>query len=69
MKKIQITTEYIKLDQLLKWASIVGSGSDAKHVITEGQVKVNNEVELRRGKKIRVGDIVEFEGNQIEVTE
>jgi ribosome-associated protein len=67
MEKIQITTEYIKLDQLLKWANIVGSGSDAKHIIIEEMVKVNGEIETRRGKKIRVGDIVEFDGKKIEV--
>ena len=67
MEKIQITTEYIKLDQLLKWTNLVGSGSDAKHIITEEMVKVNGEIETRRGKKIRVGDIIEFEGKQIEV--
>lgn len=67
MEKIQITTEYIKLDQLLKWANIVSSGSDAKHIITEEMVKVNGETETRRGKKIRVGDIVEFEDKKIEV--
>lgn len=67
MEKVQITTEYIKLDQLLKWANVVSSGSDAKHVITEEMVKVNGEIETRRGKKIRVGDIVEFQGQQIEV--
>ena len=69
MKKIQITTEFIKLDQLLKWANLVSSGTDAKYMITEGMVKVNGEVEIRRGKKIRVGDIVEVEGTKIEVTE
>jgi len=67
LEKIKITTEFIKLDQLLKLASLAGSGSDAKHFITEGMVKVNGEVEIRRGKKIRVGDIIEFEGNKIEV--
>ena len=67
MEKIQITTEFIKLDQLLKWANVVSSGSDAKHIITEEMVKVNGEIETRRGKKIRVGDIVEFEGKKIEV--
>lgn len=67
MEKIQITTEYIKLDQLLKWANVVSSGSDAKHIITEEMVKVNGEIETRRGKKIRVGDIVEFQGKEIEV--
>ncbi|MGB6128946.1 MAG: S4 domain-containing protein YaaA [Psychrilyobacter sp.] len=67
MEKIQITTEFIKLDQLLKWANVVSSGSDAKHIITEEMVKVNGEIETRRGKKIRVGDIVEFDGKEIEV--
>ncbi len=67
MEKIQITTEFIKLDQLLKWANIVGSGSEAKHIISEEMVKVNGEIETRRGKKIRVGDIVEFDGKKIEV--
>jgi len=67
MEKIQITTEYIKLDQLLKWANIVSSGSDAKYIITEEMVKVNGEIETKRGKKIRVGDIVEFEDKKIEV--
>ncbi|OQY43032.1 MAG: RNA-binding protein [Fusobacteriia bacterium 4572_74] len=67
MEKIKITTEFIKLDQLLKWANIVGSGSDAKHIIIEEMVKVNGEIETRRGKKIRVGDVVEFDGKEIEV--
>ena len=67
MEKIQIKTEFIKLDQLLKWANIVSSGSDAKHIIIEEMVKVNGEVETRRGKKIRVGDIIEVDGKKIEV--
>ncbi len=67
VEKIQITTEFIKLDQLLKWANLVGSGTDAKYLIGEGLVKVNGEIETRRGKKIRVGDIVELEGNKLEV--
>jgi len=67
MEKIQITTEFIKLDQLLKWANMVSSGSDAKHIITEEMVKVNGEIETRRGKKIRVGDIIEVDGKKIEV--
>lgn len=67
MKEIEISTEYIKLDQLLKWANLVGSGSDAKHLIIEGQVKVNGEVETRRGKKLRPQDIVEFQGEKVKV--
>lgn len=61
MEKVQISTEYIKLEQLMKLAGMVGSGSDAKMIIAEGSVKVNGSVELQRGKKLRVGDIVEFE--------
>ncbi|QCX33587.1 RNA-binding S4 domain-containing protein [Caloramator sp. E03] len=58
MKKIEIKTEYIKLDQLLKWAGIVGLGSDAKLIIKNGDVKVNGEVVTQRGKKIYPKDIV-----------
>lgn len=61
MKSIVINTEYIKLDQLLKWAGVVGSGTDAKYLITEGFVKVNNQVVLQRGKKVYRGDQIEIE--------
>lgn len=60
MEKISINTEYIKLDQLLKFASAVEGGGMAKNVIIDGKVKVNGEVALQRGKKLREGDIVEF---------
>ena len=52
MEKVKISTEFIKLDQFLKWLAVVDSGSDAKQVILEGKVKVNDEVETRRGRKI-----------------
>ena len=52
MKKVKISTEFIKLDQFLKWLAVVDSGSDAKQVILDGKVKVNDEVETRRGRKI-----------------
>lgn len=65
MEKVKITTEYIKLEQLLKFAGLVGSGSDAKILIAEGTVKLNGTVELQRGKKLRSGDMIEFEGNKI----
>lgn len=64
MEKIKIETEYIKLDQLLKWMSLVGSGSDAKEIIFSGLVTVNGEVEMRRGKKIRSGDTIEIDGKK-----
>lgn len=62
MEKIKISTEYIKLEQMMKLAGIVGSGSDAKMLIGEGTVQVNGKIELQRGKKLRPGDRIEFEG-------
>lgn len=67
MEKISITTEYIKLDSLLKLAALVGTGGEAKYVIAEGMVTVNGEVCTMRGKKIRQGDKVCFADNELEV--
>ncbi len=64
MEKIKITSEYIKLDQFLKWANLVGSGVDAKFIIQDGLVKVNGEVEVRRGRKLYPGDKVVVDGNE-----
>ena len=63
---IQITTEFIKLDALLKFAALVGTGGEAKYVIAEGLVKVNGEVCT---KKLRAGDVVEFAGETVKITE
>ena len=52
IEKIQISTEFIKLDQFLEWLAIVDSGSEAKQVILDGMVKVNGDIEKRRGRKI-----------------
>ena len=62
MEKIAIDTEYIKLDSMLKFAAAVGTGGEAKFVITEGMVNVNGEVCTMRGKKLRPGDNFEFMG-------
>lgn len=62
MKEIPIRDEYIKLDQFLKFVNVVSSGIEAKIVIKGGQVKVNGEVELRRGKKLHDQDEVEVNG-------
>ncbi len=62
MEKIVITTEYIKLQDLLKFASIVSTGGEAKIIIQAGMVKVNGEVCTQRGKKLRPGDDVEVNG-------
>lgn len=60
-KEIIITTEFIKLDQLLKFADIVDSGGVAKILIKEEAVKFNGEIMTMRGKKVRVGDVVEVD--------
>ena len=52
IEKVKISTEFIKLDQFLKWLAVVDSGSEAKQVILDGMVKVNGDVETRRGRKI-----------------
>ena len=62
MKTITITTEYIKLQDLLKFANLVATGGEAKERIQAGEVTVNGEVCTMRGKKIRPGDDVAFQG-------
>lgn len=65
MKKIYLRDEYIKLGQALKLAGLTGSGVESKEVILDGLVKVNGEVDTRRGRKVYEGDVIEFEGEQI----
>ena len=62
MHEIEITTDTIRLGQFLKLANLVDSGSDAKFLLAEGEITVNGEVEIRRGRQLRAGDVVEFEG-------
>ncbi len=62
MQEVGIQTEYIKLQQILKLAGIIGQGSDARALIAEGLVYVNGEQALERGKKIRPNDVVEVKG-------
>ncbi len=68
MEIIKLKDDFIKLGQALKAAGLVESGVDAKFAIQDGQVKVNGQTEIQRGKKLYNGDIVEFEGNQIKIT-
>ena len=68
METVRIRDEFIKLGQLMKLANMVGSGVDAKFVIQDGLVKVNGQVETQRGKKIVPGDVVEYQGNSVKVT-
>ena len=67
METIEITTEYIKLQDLLKFAAAVQTGGEAKLVIQEGDVTVNGEVCTMRGKKLRPGDDVCFNGQHYAV--
>lgn len=66
-KTVKIHTEYIKLDDLLKFAGVLGSGGQAKAVIVDGLVKVDGEVCTMRGKKLRPGDVVSFAGRELTV--
>jgi len=59
---------HIRLDQFLKWQGLTATGGQAKVVIQGGQVRVNGEVDTRRGKKLVAGDVVEFEGQKFTVT-
>ena len=65
---ITIRDEYIKLGQALKLAGAAESGVDAKRMIEEGLVTVNGEVDLRRGRKVRPGDVVNADGEEFTVT-
>lgn len=67
MEVVRIKDEFIKLGQVLKLAGLVDSGVDAKLVIQDGLVKVNGEIDTRRGRKIVVGDIVEYQGSKVKV--
>lgn len=64
MTRITIDPPYIKLDQFLKLSAAAGTGGIAKQVILDGLVKVNGEVCLMRGKKLRGGEIIEFDGEK-----
>jgi ribosome-associated protein len=65
--KLRENDEFIKLGQALKKAGLEGSGVDAKNDIQAGLVKVNGEVEERRGRKLYEGDIFEYDGTQVKV--
>lgn len=65
---MQITTSFIKLDSFLKLANIVSSGGEAKLIIADGLVMVNGEVELRRGRKLVPGDVVQCNSQSFAVS-
>ena len=68
MQTIQINTEYIKLDSLLKFAGLVETGGEAKELIQGGAVKLNGEVCTMRGKKCVAGDTVELDGETVKIS-
>ncbi|GGB51206.1 RNA-binding S4 domain-containing protein [Shewanella inventionis] len=59
--------EFVELYKVLKVQGLVNGGGDAKHVITEGQVTVNGEIDTRKRKKCIVGDVISFNGANIEI--
>ena len=67
-KSVSISTEFIKLEAILKYASLVGTGGEAKVLIQDGHVQVNGETCTMRGKKLRPGDVVMFAEVELTVT-
>ena len=67
MEKIKITTDFIKLDSFLKYCGAVYTGGEAKEAVIYGEVAVNDEICLQRGKKLYEGDTVTFNGNSYRV--
>lgn len=63
----EASEETIRLDQFLKFGQLVESGGQAKQIIQNGGILVNGKVETRRGRKLRQGDVVDFEGDEYEV--
>ena len=67
MEIIKLRDEYIKLGQALKAANLVEDGVEAKLVIQDGLVKVNNQVDIRRGRKLYDGDVGSFDGQELRI--
>ncbi len=69
MEEIKITTDFIKLDQLLKFANLTENGADAKFLVQNGYVSVDGETDTRRGRKLKGGEVVEisYEGQNFTV--
>jgi len=67
MKSLHIKQEPIELYKILKLENLVQSGGEAKYVISEGLVRVNGEVETRKRRKIKAGDVVAFEEVEIRI--
>jgi len=66
--RVEIRTDYIKLDALLKYAGLCETGGEAKELIQAGRVKYNGSVCTQRGKKCFVGDVIELDGQTAEIS-
>ena len=67
VRQVSIHTDFIRLDQFLKLAQLASGGGEAKWLIQDGAVQVNGTAETRRGRKLRVGDRVAFQGEEYEL--
>ena len=67
METLKLRDDFIKLGQALKAVGYVDSGIEAKEVIIDGLVKVNGEVDTRRGRKLYDGDVVQYDGKKIKI--
>lgn len=67
METIKLRDEFIKLGQALKAANLVEDSVEAKYVIQDGEVKVNGEVDIRRGRKLYDGDVISFHGEEVKI--
>jgi ribosome-associated protein len=67
LKEIKINTELIKLDAFLKWCGIASMGTEAKMYIMDELIKVNGEVCTQRGKKLKINDIISFDGEDYKI--
>lgn len=67
IKEVKIQSEFIRLDDLLKYEGVVSTGGYAKFVIQGGEVRVNGDICLQRGKKLRPGDKIEYAGDAFQI--
>ena len=67
LREVAITTEFIKLEALLNFEGLCGTGGEANEVIQDGQVKVNGQVCTMRGRKLRSGDEAEMDGVRLKI--
>lgn len=67
MDKIEISSEFIKLDSFLKWSGITTTGSEGKFLINNGEISVNGDIELKRGRKLFKGDVVTYSNQEYKV--